>query len=60
MKVNIEEGKVGKKLGSTKVDSHCEGFYSGNGCDRHPDCLTCPFPDCKAGYKQMKVKHSNE
>jgi hypothetical protein len=59
VKVTSEEGKVGEKLGYTKIDTRREGFYSGNGCDRHPDCLTCPFPDCKAGYKQMKVERSN-
>ena len=21
-------------------------FYTGNGCSLHPDCFTCPFPDC--------------
>lgn len=21
----------------------------GNGCLKHPDCFTCPFPDCTAG-----------
>jgi len=57
--VTIEEGIVEKKLGRTKIDSRREGFHTGNGCNRHPDCLTCPFPDCKAGYKQMKVERSN-
>jgi len=55
----MKEGKVGEKPGYTKIDTHWGGFYSGNGCNRHPDCLTCPFPDCKAGYKQMKLEHSN-
>jgi hypothetical protein len=59
VKVTIEEGKVGGKLGYTKIDTRRDGFYSGNGCNRHPDCLTCPFPECKAGYKHMKLERSN-
>jgi len=50
VKVTIEEEKVRVKIGYTKIETRRDGFYSGNGCNRHPDC--------KAGYKQMKLERS--
>jgi hypothetical protein len=26
-------------------------FRHGMGCNYHPDCFTCPYPDCKVGEK---------
>ena len=42
------------KFGNAKVTHHIIKSYDengvffllGNGCDRHKNCLTCPFPDC--------------
>lgn len=28
-------------------------FHTGNGCKKYPDCLTCPFLDCMAEWKDM-------
>ena len=36
-----------------------ETYYRhGMGCNYHPDCFTCPYPDCKVGEKQMKLKNT--
>lgn len=29
-------------------------FYNGLGCHRHPDCFTCPFPDCITSPDDIK------
>jgi hypothetical protein len=36
-----------------------ETYYRhGMGCNYHPDCFTCPYPDCKVGEKQMCTKNT--
>lgn len=31
-----------------------------NGCSRHPDCFTCPFPDCIASSREVRVWDADE
>lgn len=31
-----------------------------NGCNHHPDCFTCPFPDCIASSREVRVWDADE
>ena len=38
----------------------CEFMAKDNGCQHHPDCFTCPFPDCVLSRKDMARKWLQE
>lgn len=52
-------GKVGGRQhgwGKLKGERETEQMLFTNGCSRHQDCFTCPFPDCTVEDKEINKK----
>lgn len=48
--INLKESQA-----SIRLMNNDGGLLYGNGCHRHPDCFTCPFPpdDCHYDYTEF-------
>lgn len=42
------------------LESHHSGLLHGNGCNLHPNCFTCPYPDCVVSYDGTKLNPTLE